>query len=166
MGSVGSYYRRLWSIFKCGPTNFSWLCYSIAGSGRPMSVDDLKWMKEQGVTSLLSLTEKPLSEKMISLSCLTGFHVPLIDHMPPSIDQINKSVGILLDTLNKGESMAVHCEAGKGRTGTILGCFLMKHDGLSSDESISFIRKIRPGSIESSQEKSLHAYQNYLNMNK
>ena len=166
MGSIGSYYRKLWGVFKCRPTNFSWICDNIAGSGRPMSIDDLRWMNEQGVNSLLSLTEKPLSEKMISSSCLTCFHVPLIDHMPPSIDHINKSVNILLDTLYKGDSMAVHCEAGKGRTGTILGCFLMKRDDLSAVESISLIRKIRPGSIESSQEKSLHTYQNYLYLNK
>ena len=57
--------------------------------------------------------------------------------------------------------MAVHWGGGKGRAGTLLTCFIIKHgiDGelnpfnvikckMSSNEAINYIRMIRPGSIE------------------
>lgn len=57
--------------------------------------------------------------------------------------------------------VAVHCGGGKGRAGTLLTCFIIKHgiDGelnpfnvikckMSSNEAINYIRMIRPGSIE------------------
>jgi atypical dual specificity phosphatase len=60
----------------------------------------------------------------------------------------------------------VHCAAGKGRTGTILGAYLLKKENLSAKEAITRIRNLRPGSIQTdSQENSLFEYEKYLRDN-
>jgi atypical dual specificity phosphatase len=57
----------------------------------------------------------------------------------------------------------VHCAAGKGRTGTILGAYLLRSQNIGAKDAIARIRNIRPGSIQTeSQEKSLYEYEKYL----
>jgi diketogulonate reductase-like aldo/keto reductase len=57
--------------------------------------------------------------------------------------------------INQSKPVLVHCGEGKGRTGTVLGAYLVKH-GLSADEAIRSVREKRPGSIQTvEQEKAL-----------
>lgn len=51
--------------------------------------------------------------------------------------------------------LAVHCLAGLGRTGTLIGLYLMKHLGFSADECIAWLRIVRPGSIIGPQQQYL-----------
>lgn len=43
--------------------------------------------------------------------------------------------------------VAVHCLAGLGRTGTLIGCYMMKHLGFTARECIAWLRICRPGSV-------------------
>ena len=50
------------------------------------------------------------------------------------------------------------CVAGLGRTGTLIGCYLMKHYEMSAAETIAWIRIARPGSVLGPQQHYMEQY--------
>ncbi len=44
------------------------------------------------------------------------------------------------------------CETGLGKTGTIIGCYMIKKYGFTAREAISWIRLCRPGSVAGPQQ--------------
>jgi cell division cycle 14 len=51
--------------------------------------------------------------------------------------------------------VAVHCKAGLGRTGVLIGLYIMKHFGFSANEALGYLRIVRPGSIIGPQQHFL-----------
>jgi cell division cycle 14 len=75
-----------------------------------------------------------------------------IDGSTPSEDIIET----FLDSAEKEKhALAVHCKAGLGRTGTLIGCYAMKHFKFPAAAFIGYIRICRPGSILGPQQKFL-----------
>ena len=56
--------------------------------------------------------------------------------------------------LAKGDVLAVHCLAGLGRTGTVLGAWLIKK-GLTAEETLKRLRQIDAGYVQSKEQEDL-----------
>lgn len=133
--------------------NFSWIIEGrVGGMARP-SPRDLAWIRLQGVTAILSLTEAEID--------LPGFEVlrlPVVDMTSPTIEQLHAAVTFLRGVVARGGAAVVHCTAGMGRTGTILAAYLLG-EGFSVEEALLRVRRLRPGSVETAdQEGILEAY--------
>ncbi|KAF5299577.1 hypothetical protein FQR65_LT09382 [Abscondita terminalis] len=73
---------------------------------------------------------------------------------------------ILLRFLNLSESaraaVAVHCKAGLGRTGSLIGAYIIKHYRMSAREAIAWMRICRPGSVIGQQQGWLEKIETWL----
>lgn len=70
---------------------------------------------------------------------------PIVDVSIPSVDQM---VGILDATdahLEAGRNIYTHCWGGIGRTGTVIGCWMVRHDLTSPSEAIHKLEEMRVG---------------------
>ena len=89
---------------------------------------------------------------------LMGVHIPVPDMTAPSQRQLELGVETIARAKRSGMGVAVHCAAGKGRTGTILAGYFVAA-GMTADRAIEHVRDLRPGSIETpEQEDAVRLY--------
>jgi atypical dual specificity phosphatase len=148
----GNFWRKIHGKVTKKPTNFSWLIDNkLAGCGMPTTINELNWVLDQGVKSIITMTETALPESWTKET--KYLHVPTEDLSAPDIEQIEEAVDFIHERINSNEPVMVHCAAGIGRTGTILACYLIKYQKYSAKEAIEKVRKERPGSIQSEQQE-------------
>ncbi len=71
---------------------------------------------------------------------------------------LERGVAVIADALAAGRRVAVHCAGGRGRTGTLLACYLV-HQGLDPAAAIARVREVRPGAVETrAQVAAVEAY--------
>jgi atypical dual specificity phosphatase len=134
------------------PNGFSWIEKPyLAALAWPSDLEDLKWLRNQGIQLLISLTEERVRRDWINETGLLFFHVPMIDMEAPTLEQIDRSVSAINRAIEQQMGVAVHCGAGLGRTGVVLAAYLV-NKGLSPQNAISRVRRLRPGSIETDDQ--------------
>ncbi len=134
------------------PQGFSWINKPLlAALARPDSADDLHWLRRQGIDVLLSLTEEPPRRDWVNEAGLMLVHVPMEDMEAPSAAQLERCLSAIERANNKQMGVAVHCAAGMGRTGVVLACYFVQQ-GLTPDNAIARVRRLRPGSIETDEQ--------------
>lgn len=75
--------------------------------------------------------------------------------------QRNLVIGVrcIEDQRKKGNSVYVHCKAGRTRSATLVACYLMQRHNWSPEEAVEFIRTKRPHIIiRNKQWIALHRY--------
>jgi atypical dual specificity phosphatase len=135
------------------PSAFSWVEKPLLSAlARPSSLDDLRWLREQGIEVLLSLTEDPPRRDWVNEAGLLSVHVPMEDMQPPTPQELDRAVSTIARAVERNMGVAVHCGAGMGRTGVVLAAWFVTK-GLSADNAIARVRRLRPGSVETEEQE-------------
>ena len=88
-------------------------------------------------------------------------HVDMIfeDGTCPALPIVRKFIKLAHDMIAKNKGIAVHCKAGLGRTGCLIGAYLIYRHGFTANEVIAFMRFMRPGMVVGPQQHWLHLNQ-------
>ncbi|KFY40018.1 hypothetical protein V494_03711 [Pseudogymnoascus sp. VKM F-4513 (FW-928)] len=150
------------------PRFFRWLVpFKIAVMSTPRNGRDIKTLSSDiiGIKTVLTLTEEePLDQSWFNTRIKNVF-LPIRNYYPPSIEQMDIAMRILTD--EESLPVLIHCGGGKGRAGSVAACYMaacgfgkpdLKPDdwqpAMSAQDSISKLRAIRPGSIETEQQEA------------
>lgn len=131
------------------------------GYGAGVKVEEhVALWEEMGVSHILSLTAEP---QIPSNGWQRRLH-PLPGMMPPrDFGEMEDLVGWVEQQRAGGGHVLVHCLAGRGRTGTVLAGWLMKHRGWSATQALNHLRQRQPAAVESpEQELFLDRYEAWL----
>ena len=149
------------------PQGFAWLEPGrLAGAPLPGVVNDvdhdLNALRRMGITRLITLTERDLPQDVLQRHGLTNLHLPIRDHEAPSLGQIQMLLKRMETLIAQGEVLAVHCLAGRGRTGTVLAAWWIR-EGLTAQESLRRVRLLDPHYVQSTeQEVFLQRYEDVI----
>jgi atypical dual specificity phosphatase len=135
------------------PHGFTWVEQPLlAAMGRPDSLEELQWLRLQGIEILISLTEDPPRRQWVNEAGLMLVHVPVVDMEAPTQDDLDRCVTTIRRAHERQMGVAVHCGAGLGRTGVILACYFVTKD-MGAKNAIARVRRLRPGSIETTAQE-------------
>ena len=89
-------------------------------------------------------------------------HIDMIfeDGTCPPLSMVRKFIRMAHEMITvKKKGIAVHCKAGLGRTGCLIGAYLIYRHGFTANEIISYMRFMRPGMVVGPQQHWLHLNQ-------
>ncbi|MEQ2299048.1 Dual specificity protein phosphatase cdc14ab, partial [Ameca splendens] len=114
------------------------------------------YFRKHGVTTIIRLNKKIYDGKRFTNAGFDHCDLFFIDGSTPNDIIVRRFLHICE---NAQGAVAVHCKAGLGRTGTLIGCYLMKHYRFTAAEAIAWIRICRPGSVIGPQQNFLEEKQ-------
>lgn len=121
----------------------------------------LQGLLDQGIRHIISLMEPdernydgnpfapyapvatPLAEAR-SLA-VTFSRFPIRDLSIPTAGEMVRILDHIDKTIRAGQPVYVHCWGGIGRTGTVVGCYLIRHGYASADSALAMIKNLRSG---------------------
>jgi ADP-ribosyl-[dinitrogen reductase] hydrolase len=138
---------------------------------------DISTIVETGSTTVITLIEDneirelkvPNLGKAVVDHGLKWIHLPIEDTTAPTLEWI-KNLKIfqytIVDSLNDGDSIVIHCKGGLSRAGTLC-CIILSWFGINADSAVKLVRKKRSfNCINQKQQKFLqemyHLYSNYV----
>jgi protein tyrosine/serine phosphatase len=110
----------------------------------------LRELKAFGVSLILDLREdgsRELHEKQeVEKLGMRYEHIPLSGYSAPSRQNIARALKLLLD--GSSAKIYVHCLRGKDRTGTVIACYRIQHDGWNNQRALAEAKSYGMSSLE------------------
>jgi atypical dual specificity phosphatase len=121
--------------------------------------DDLPLIYQAGIRAVTCLLNIPSNQPVFQTAGFEFKCLPIQDGQAPTKAQADEFIEFVASCRLRNLPVAVFCEAGVGRTGTMIACYLI-HDGKSAAEAIAHARTKEPSAVETmSQIKFLEAFE-------
>jgi len=128
----------------------------------------LRLLLEAGVVFFLDLTEageyglrpyRPLlrEEAVAPGQAVDHCRMPIRDMDTPTQQEMVRILDTIDAELAEGRAVYVHCFGGIGRTGTVVGCYLVRHgkSGQEALDEIEYLRRDMPAAWQRSPETQM-----------
>ncbi|KAK8351367.1 hypothetical protein V6Z11_A05G028300 [Gossypium hirsutum] len=109
---------------------------------------DVRRLKQLGVGGVITLNEP--FETLVSTSLyradgIDHLVIPTRDYLfAPSISDISKAVAFIHKNACCGRITYVHCKAGRGRSTTVVLCYLVEHKQMTPAGALEYVQSRRP----------------------
>lgn len=131
----------------------------MAGGGELTAFEDeLSVLHSAGVCAVVSLLNIPSDASVYESAGFAFLCLPVPDGGAPTFEQADQFVRFVSGQRTARRPVAVHCQAGLGRTGTMLAAFLIAQ-GQSAAAAIERVRAVEKVAIETPRQ--IHFLEQY-----
>jgi protein-tyrosine phosphatase len=113
--------------------------------------DDLPTFYAAGIRGVVSLLNLPSDEAVYRDAGFSFLCLPVPDGGAPTFEQASEFVRFVDARRTGGQAVAVHCEAGLGRTGTMVAVYLISQGDTAAD-AIRRIRVVEKSAVETNRQ--------------
>jgi protein-tyrosine phosphatase len=132
----------------------------IAGSSLPHDKTHVDFLIKKNVKIVVSLTYGTEVANLLRETNIQHIHLPIPDFGVPDKRTIEEFISISKTAKEKKHPILIHCFAGCGRTGVMLGIYLMTLYNYKYEKALKRIRSVRECAIES---KNQHEFLKKIN---
>lgn len=104
--------------------------------------------QQLGVKAVVTLNEEFeifISPDQYAAAGIAHLHLPTIDFLfAPPLEDLHRGVDFISEHIERGELVYVHCKAGRGRSTSLVLCYLIKHRGMAPSAALEFVQARRP----------------------
>ena len=131
----------------------------MAGGGEVSAFEDeMAALDAAGVRAVVCLLNIPGDAAVYESAGFSFLCLPVSDGAAPSFEQADEFVRFVTEQRGRHRAVAVHCEAGLGRTGTLLATYLVSQ-GESAAAAIARVRAAETVAVETPQQ--IHFLEQY-----
>ena len=106
---------------------------------------DVDRMHSAGVRAVVNTCEEyPGPVREYERVGIEQFHMPTTDFTHPSLDDVSRAVEFVQEHAAAGETVYIHCKAGRARSATVAICWLIKYRQMSPEDAQQHLLKSRP----------------------
>ena len=113
--------------------------------------DELPELYTAGIRTVVCLLNIPSDATVFESAGFAFQCIPVPDGGVPTPEQAADFVRFVEAQIAAGRPVAVHCEAGLGRTGTMIAVYLIAQ-GESAEAAIQRVRAVESGAIETARQ--------------
>ena len=130
------------------PTGSSGYGRAFYSGGLGFSPDELiDSFHDLNVKGVIRLNDKLYDASQFEKNGVSVHEMEFPDGSCPDDTVIRDFVAIVESYTSRGQAVAVHCRAGLGRTGTLIGLYIMHKFGFDAKALIAWMRICRPGMV-------------------